>query len=108
EEVMWTDDIRATLSWSEGCGCYVDAPSHVPGAALLDALIDTAEVPLDGHRLVPVGEKWYAVTRVALTGFLDRVSADRPVGKQASVFIFADRSEVVSTYRNGRVRVLFV
>lgn len=105
--VMWSDDIRAGLTWDQGCACYIDSAYGLPGTRLLGALADPHETPFEGHRLVSIEGRWYAATRVSLRGYQDLSVAGAPEKvSDASIFIFADRTELVEAYTDQRVNVL--
>ncbi|AUN94277.1 sensor domain-containing diguanylate cyclase [Pseudazoarcus pumilus] len=104
--VMWVDDIRATLIWSESCRCYIDNAYRLGGPALLDALPRSLGVPIDDYRMARIGERRFAITRVSLTDQLERIGAQAVAGHPASIYIFSDRSGQFADYRAGRARVL--
>lgn len=104
--VMWEDDIRAGLRWSDNCRCYIDAQYELRGPFLLQALESPHGTPFDGHRLAEIGGRWYGITRVALTGFFDRIGGVPPVGDPASIFIFTDRTALVASHKAARVNAL--
>jgi len=106
--VMWPDDIRASLAWSAHCDCYVDV-ALLPGAlAHVEALPDPAAVPPDGHLLARAGEQTFVVTRVPLPTYVDLLGTGRAPRPDASVFVFADRSELLDGFRRDRLRALCV
>ena len=106
--VMWADDIRATLIWSEACRCYIDNAYRLGGPALLDALPRSQGIPVGEHRMAQIAGRRYVVTRVSLCGQLERIGAQAVVGHPASIYVFSDRSQQFAEYRASRARMLGV
>ena len=104
--VMWSDDIRAGLTYHQHCDCYIDTAYAQPGSRLLGALSDPGNVPFDEHRLVSIEGRWHAVTRVSLASYQALSAGGEPYRPDAAVFVFSDRSATVAAYGAQRVSVL--
>lgn len=104
--VMWPDDVRAQLRWSENCDCYIDAPFNLSGASLLDHLPHPERTPHDAYRLEQLDGRWYAVTRVMLEDYRNPLAGGAEEQAAAAIHVFADRSELVAAYRAERIRAL--
>src|SRR5690606_11292936 len=65
-------------------------------------------VPPDGHLLARAGEQTFVVTRVPLPTYVDLLGTGRAPRPDASIFVFADRSELLDGFRRDRLRALCV